>query len=43
MVSDVVGATVIMVDVVGTTTDVATDWIWVSSKVLVVRPPARVV
>jgi hypothetical protein len=39
MVSDVAGATVIVAVIVGATADVAVDWIWISSKAIVVRPP----
>ena len=40
MAVNVVGAEVVVVDVVGTTTLAALDRIWFSSKVVVVRPPA---
>jgi len=43
MVGDIVGAGVIVVDIVGATAVVAADWIWFSSKTMVVRPPVRVV
>ena len=40
MVGDVVGVVVIVTDVVGATADVAMDWMWISSEVVVVRLPA---
>jgi hypothetical protein len=38
VVGDVAGEAVTVVVVVGTTADVAADWIWISSKAMVVRP-----
>jgi len=43
VVGDVVGAGVIVIDVIGATAIVAADWIWISSKAMVMRPPTRVV
>ena len=43
MVSDVVGAELTVVDVIEVAASATPDWIWFSSKTLVVRPPAQVV
>ena len=43
VVGDVARVGVIVVDVIGATAVVAADWIYFSSKAMVMRPPARVI